>query len=196
MSSLVARRESHYIEFLGDMSEHVWHSTDAKAVHVDIYQFLPTEDRSCNVLITGGMSDRRQKIPQDRLGKISHRAEIMTYCREPQPWMVRALKILAEMPWECDTFLHWWHTVPSPHGKPVTSSPSQLTSFFFVQPYREAEGFGSMTVEGDRVDFLVLVPITEHERNFIITKGQGAFMSLLNSRQFDYVIDENRRSFV
>jgi len=193
MSSLVEQRESHYVEFLGEMKNQVWHSTDVKTVHVDVYDFLPTEDRKHHVLITGGMSDLRQNIPS-RYEGLSPRAEILAYTHEPQNWMISVLKGLAEMPSNDDTFLHWGHTVPN--GKPMTAIPSLLTSYFFVPPFLEAEGFGSMFVEEDAVDFLVMVPITEAERAFIKEKGSEAFLDILDAHNFDYIINEKRASFV
>ena len=175
------------------MKNQVWHSTDAKPVHIDVYDFLPTEDRKHHVLITGGMSDLRQNIPA-RLESLALRAEILTYAHQPQKWMINVLKGLAEMPWDGDTFLHWGHTVPN--GKPMTAKPSLLTSFFFVPPFLEAEGFETMSIEGDHVDFLVMVPITEAERAFIREKGREPFMEILDAHNFDYIIDEDRTSFV
>ena len=53
-----------------------------------------------------------------------------------------------------------------------------------------------MSIEGDQVDFLVLVPITEAERAFIREKGSEPFMEILDAHNFDYLIDEDRTSFV
>ena len=175
------------------MKDQVWHSTDAKPVHVDVYDFLPTDERKYHTLITGGMSDLRQNIPAHRDG-MSPRAEIMMYAHNPQGWMVNVLKGLAEMPWDDNTFLHWYHTVPN--GKPMTAVPSLLTSFFFVPPYLEADGFNPMFLDGDAVDFLVLVPITEKERQFAVEHRAAALIDVFASHNFDYVVDEKRQSFV
>ena len=93
------------------------HSTDAKTVHVDIYTFAPTADRDFYTLITSGMPDVRQNIPDDR--NISPRAEIMLSCHEATPWMYSVLKGLAEMPSDDDTFLSYRNTVPN--GMPMTA---------------------------------------------------------------------------
>src|SRR4030095_2254037 len=111
-------REAHYERFFGRL-EQVMHSTDEKPVHIDIYQFAPTEDRSSWTLITGGMSDRRQPLPAEAPEHVAPRAEIMMYVAEPKPWMFAVLKGLAEMPFDQDTFLHWHHTVPN--GHPLTA---------------------------------------------------------------------------
>jgi hypothetical protein len=40
----IRQREEHYMAQFGPMTEQVLHSTDLKAVHVDVYQFRPTND--------------------------------------------------------------------------------------------------------------------------------------------------------
>ena len=46
----------------------------------------------------------------------------------------------------------------------MTGKPSLLTSYFFLPPYFEPEGFADLEIDGDRVDFLWMIPITEAER--------------------------------
>lgn len=190
---LIEQRESHYEKFLGPISEKVMHSTDIKPVHVDIYTFPPTEECPYYTLITGGMSDLRQNIP-DQYTSIGRRAEIMTYAREPQGWMYNVLKGLAEMPSDDNTFLHWYHTVPN--GMPMTADPSDLTAFFFVPPFFEADEFSPMMVDGEAADILFMVPITDRELSFIREHRSEAMLEIFDRHDFDYVIDEQRRSFV
>jgi hypothetical protein len=45
VSQSLEAREQHYQQFFGPLTQNVWHSTDLKAVHVDIYQFAPTRER-------------------------------------------------------------------------------------------------------------------------------------------------------
>ncbi len=86
------------------------------------------------------------------------------YARQPKGWMLSVLKGLAEMPSRDGTFLHWGHTVPN--GQPMTDEPSELTSFFFLPPVCEAQEFENLTLGEDRVDFLMLVPITRGRARF------------------------------
>lgn len=190
--SPISQRENHYIRYFGPLTEKVMHSTDAKAVHVDIYTFPPTEDRPFFVLLTGGMSDRRQSVPSD--WKISPRAEIMMYVQKPSGWMYNVLKGLAEMPFTDGTFLSYRHTVPN--GKPMTATESLLTSFFFVNPIFAPEGFSPMKIERDDTDILLLIPITELERQYAKAKGSEALISRFAEREFDPVVDETRESVV
>ena len=125
-------REQHYQRFFGPMTQKVMHSTDVKRVHIDLYQFEPTQDRPYWTLITSGMSDERQIAPEHCKGPMSPRAEILMYVPGPQNWMFSVLKGLAEMPFDNNTHLHWLHTVPN--GMPMTASPSLLTSSSFFRP--------------------------------------------------------------
>lgn len=193
MASLLVQRETHYERFIGPMANEVMHSTNVKPVHIDVYTFKPSSARPYYTLLTGGMSDLRQNIPV-KFSNLSPRAEIMTYAHEVKGWMQNVLKGLAEMPWDDNTFLHWYHSVPN--GKPMTAEPSELTAFFFVPPYREDQNFNPMIVEGDKVDFLVMIPITQRELNFKREHGAKALIDVFDQNNFDYIINEARKSFV
>jgi len=187
-------RESHYQRFFGPLDRPVMHSMDVKPVHIDIYQFPPRKKRPYWTLITGGMSDRRQNLPPDVRDSIAPRAEILMYAKEPKRWMFSVLKGLAEMPSMEETYLHWYHTVPN--GQPMTEKPSLLTSFFFLPPYFEPEEFDTLRVQGDEVDILMLLPITEAEREYAIEHGSDALEELMSESEFDPVVNEDRKSLV
>lgn len=187
-------REGHYQRFFGPLTQPVMHSTDVKPVHIDTYQFSPTKDRPFWTLITSGMSNERQIDPADCAEGMSPRAEILMYVERPQGWMFSVLKSLAEMPFERKTCLHWWHTVPN--GMPMTAKPSLLTSFFFLPPYYETEGFTDLELSGDKVDFLWMIPITEAERHFAVSHGSQALEKEFERADLSRVVDESRRSIV
>lgn len=188
-------REAHYKRFFGPLDQPLQHSTNNKPFHIDIYQFAPFDDREHWTLITGGMSDARMPIPDDAPQHITGYSEIFMYGREPQPWMFDVLKGLAEMPFVDDTYLHWFHTIPN--GKPMTAKPSLLTSFLLLPPYFEEQAFGqSFLVGGNQVQPLMLIPITEAERQFAMENGVEALEERFESGGFDPIIDESRASFV
>jgi hypothetical protein len=188
-------RERHYERHFGPLREHVLHSTDDDQPHVDVYQFRPSAERDHWTLVTGGMSNQRQSVPLDAPEQIAPRAELLMYVREPQPWMFRALKDLAEYPFKEKTFLHWWHTVPN--SRPVGSDASLLSAFLFLPPYYESpETFGSLEIDGDRVDILWVVPITSAEYGYALENGNHALDELLASAELDPVVDEQRASLV
>jgi hypothetical protein len=174
-------REAHYTRFFGPLTEAVMHSTDIKAVHIDIYQFRPKRGRKYWTLITGGMSDQPQFVPRDSPKHVSRRVELMMYVRQPAPWMFSVMKGLAEMPFDDRIFLHWFHTVPN--GMPMTAKPSLLTSFFFLPPYFEEKGFDSLKLGRSKVDILWLVPITEAERVYAAKHGSERLEKLHEARE-------------
>jgi hypothetical protein len=187
-------RQEHYQRFFGAITQPVMHSTDLKPVHVDVYQFEPVTTRPFWTLITSGMSNERQIEPDDCPESISPRAEILMYVPKPQGWMFSVLKGLAEMPFEHNTCLHWWHTVPN--GMPMTAKPSLLTSYFFLPPYHEVNEFAELELDGDNVDFLWMIPITEAERDFAIQYGSPALEKRFEELKLPQVVDESRESLV
>jgi len=187
-------RERHYERFFGPMTQKIMHSTDVKSVHIDIYQFEPTKERPYWTLITSGMSNKRQIAREDCDDHMSPRAEILMYVPEPQGWMFNVLKGLAEMPFEDNTSLHWWHTIPN--GMPMTSTPSQLTSYFILPPYFEPKGFAEFELNDDRVDFLWMIPITEAEREYAVQHGSQELEQRFEDAEMSPILDESRKSIV
>jgi hypothetical protein len=82
------------------------------APHIDVYHYQPTSDRPFWTYVTNGMSDFRQIPPYES----SFRSEIM--CASASKWDQGAelLQVLGRMPFENDTYLREYHTVPFPQG--------------------------------------------------------------------------------
>ena len=191
--NLISLREMHYTKFLGSLVERIIHSTDKQDVHIDIYQFKPNDKRPYWTLITGGMSDLPQHIPDDIEG-ISPRAEIIMYAKEPQDWMLIALKDIAEMPFKNKTFLHWHHTISN--GQPVDKELDELTSYFFLPPYFEQPEFDKLYIDKDKVDILWLLPITERERECAIENGGQVLEEAFIKAELNILVDEKRNSLI
>ncbi len=187
-------RERHYEEFFGPITEPVVHSIDSKVPHIDIYQFAPHGERDFWTLITGGMSDEPQFLPDSVPEYVTGRTEIMMYVRQPEGWMFNVLKGLAGMPFDDLTFLHWWHSVPN--GKPMTVQPSGLTNFLFLPPYHEDDGFDELKIGDTKIHILWLVPITDAELKYKLDHGAEALLEVFDDRGLDIVVDEDRQSLV
>ncbi|MEO6908044.1 MAG: suppressor of fused domain protein [Abditibacteriaceae bacterium] len=192
VDNFLCPREEHYQNFFGSLTQEIMHSSDAKEVHIDIYQFEPTPDRPFWTLITSGMSNQIQPELED--SHSSRRTEILMYAEEPQGWMFSVMKGLAEMPFEDNTNLHWGHTVPN--GMPMTAQPSLLTSFFFMPPFFEPLEFNELKLEDDTVDFLWMIPITETERMYAIEHGSDQLYEKIEDADMPIVVDENRDSVI
>ena len=194
-SGYLEAREAHYTKYFGPLDRLVHHSTDVKPVHIDVYQFAPYKDREHWTLITGGMSDARMPLPDSAGSHITGYSEIFIYVRGPANWMISVLKGLAEMPFVDQTYLHWFHTVPN--GKPMTVQPSLLTSFLLLPPYYEERPFSDgFVIDGHEVQPLMLIPITEAEREFAIEHGVEALEERFDAAEFAPVVDEERQSVV
>jgi hypothetical protein len=167
--SRILARENHYMRHLGPMTEPIAHSSDKQPVHLDIYQFGPNASRPYWKLVTGGMSDLRQNIPIPVAEFAAPRAELLMYATEPQPWMFSILKTLAEYPSRTGKYLHWLHTWTN--DAPLTTTPSEYTSCLFLPPRLENSSFNELQIEGDRVDFLWMIPITSAERDYAAERG-------------------------
>jgi len=184
--------EKHYRKFTGPFEETVWHSTDKKIVHIDIYQFAPSPERPFWTLVTSGMSFEPQFVPDD--SELSGRTELIVYVPKVKGWMISVLKGLAEMPFDEQTFLHWHHTVPN--GKPMTVEPSSLTSFFFMPPYFEDPPFSRLVINEEPIDILWLFPITEVEREYANMHGGKILENLLLENENCRIVNENRKSVI
>jgi len=184
--------EKHYRKFIGPFEETVWHSTDKKVVHIDIYQFAPSPERLFWTLATSGMSFEPQFVPDD--SELSGRTELIMYVPDVKGWMISVLKGLAEMPFDEKTFLHWHHTVPN--GKPMTVEPSLLTSFFFMPPYFEDPPFSRLVINEEPIDILWLFPITEDEREYAVQNGGKALETLIFENEISQIVDESRASII
>lgn len=187
-------RQRFYSDHFGPLTEPIKHSVEVKEVHVDIYTFKPFAKRRHWTLITGGMSDNRQTPLRLVSEGTNVRTEIMMYTRAACPWMFSAMKGLAEMPFEMNTFLHWFHTVPN--GQPMTSEISWLTNSFFVPPVFETKALEGLSIAGEKVDVLQLVPITDAELRYKLKNGAAALLRIFAEHAYDLVVDERRPSFV
>jgi hypothetical protein len=192
-SQWMEKREKHYQKFLGKMSEGVMHSINEHEVHVDIYQFEPNKKRPFWTLITGGMSDKRQNVPAE-VDWASGRTEVLAYVKEPYDRIFATLKLIAEMPFEEDSFMHWYHTISV--GEPVTQRQTELTCVFLMPPIFEKPKFDSLYIGRDKVDFLMMVPITVQERHFAKQNGPEALLEVFEQANLGPVCDENRKSLV
>ncbi len=184
------QREEHYQQHFGPLCQQIMHSTNDVDPHIDIYQFPPYGERDYWTLITGGMSNLPQTLPDGK----QYSTELLMYVREPRPWMFHALKGLAEFPARYQTFFYWGHTIK--YGKVTEAAPTLLTAFLLLPPYFEHKSFDTLTFYGDPVYFLWCMPITEQERAYAETNGGEALSERMANINFDIVVNEDRESIV
>jgi hypothetical protein len=189
-----AAREAHYQDQLGPLTEPVMRSRDGKEPAVDVYSFPPNDVRDHWTFITGGMSDRRQALPPKAPEMFARRTELLMYGAASEPWRLYALKLLAEYPFEHQTWIHAWHSVDA--GAPLAPG-SQLTAFFVLPPAMEdPQSFDRLVVAGEAVDILWVVPITGAEQAFALEHGPQALEEILFEADFEVLLDPGRKSLV
>jgi len=186
-------REAHYVRHFGPLTTPPVLAS-CETVPLAVYQFKPHGSRDHWTLITGGMSDQPQHLPEATPDYVSPRTEIVMYVKEPRKWMFDVLTGLAELPFRNRTHLHWWHAIPN--GMPMTPEPSLLTNFFFIPPFCESVEFDSLTISGRKVHFLLLVPITDSELEHQLKHGSSALFKIFEKNDFNCVVDEQRKAFV
>lgn len=190
MEAWYHQREEHYQRHFGLIREPIMHSTDDADPHIDIYQFPPSDDRDYWTLITGGMSN----LPQTLADGDQHYTELLMYVREPRPWMFHALKVLAEFPTRYRTFFHWGHTID--YGKVTDTAPTLLSAFILLPPFFEHSDFDTLERDGDPMHFLWCIPITERERAYAKDNGGMALANLMETVDFDIIVNEERESII
>jgi hypothetical protein len=157
--------------------------------------FPPIAGRPFHTLVTNGMSNRQQ--PERVALGLPPRTEIMIYAKEPRNWMYSVLLDLAGFPFNCkDTFLGYGHTLGGVMPKDcIYLRQSLLTSGLLVVPC-EKKWIITMTVDGDKTNMLLFVPITTAEFQHSETRGLQSLGRLFEKSKLDLVIDEGRQCMV
>lgn len=146
-------------------------------------------------LASGGMSDRRMHLPPDLPEGIPHRAELLLYVRELKDEYVALLRWLARFPFRDQTWLGFGHTVALSEAPfPGSELRHLLLLTSVVSPDRELPK--RLSIEGDPVEFLWVVPITAAERDHKIKHGVHALLDLFETHDHPWVLDETRASYV
>jgi hypothetical protein len=184
------RRDAHYTRFFGKARQVAGRTTSKKAPPTAIVQCAPTERRAFWTLVTDGMSDALQRLPSG----FQKRTEVLCYARTPAPWMAKALALLAEYPFDNDTYLELLHVVP--FGGSMTEPLSALTGFTFILPPLEERGFESLTIGREQVQFLYALPLTTAEMQFIYTHGTEALLERMQRAGLSPMLDAGRASCV
>lgn len=163
---------------------------------VDVLQVPPGfHGRDFWTLLTSGLSDRRMAIPSD-LGPEHARAELVLYVREPSPEHVRLLQTCAALAAEPETWLGHGHTIPNGQPPAPLFPGSQLKVLLLLRTILEPDAFLSdhLTIEGDPVSLLWLVPITAAELDLKLLQGLPALFQRFDEGGLSHVLDEGRES--
>lgn len=150
------------------------------APHIDVYRYPPSSDRPFWSYITNGMSDFRQILPDDS----SFRSEVM--CASASQWdnAAELLQVLGRMPFEDDTFLREYHTVPFPQG---VGDP-KFTYIMTIPPFLVKE-LDDLSFLEEPLEVMSVIRITTDEREFAVEHSSRELVDNLPDELGTWLID-------
>jgi hypothetical protein len=158
---------------------------------VDVLQVPPGfHGRDFWTLVTSGLSDHRMAVPGD-LGPEHARAELVLYVPEPTPSHVRLLQTCAALATEPETWLGHGHSIPNGQPPAPLFPGSELKALLLLRTILEPDAFlpDHLTIEGDPVNFLWLVPITAAELDLKLVQGLPALLQRFDEGGLSHLLD-------
>lgn len=165
---------------------------------VDIHTYFRTGSdggRVCT-LVTAGMSDLPMAIPAK--AGVPRRVELIFYCSEPTAEYVNTLRWLAHFPHDQKTWIGSGHTIPNGNPPAPFFGSSALNTILLLPSIvqRDRTLSEQLTLEGDPVHFLWVVPITGAECKLKLDRGTNAILDLFGKHRHPHVFNPNRTSYV
>lgn len=193
----VAGREAVYRDLFGERAS-VYREVVPLVPHIDVCVYPPGyEERGFYTLVTSGMSDLPMSVP-DVVGPEGRRTELVLYVAEPQKDYASLLRFLAHFPHDHHTWLGHGHTMPN--GQPALPLflDSDLDTFLFLAPPIPGDAAlrDRLTLGGDPVNLLWVVPITAAECGFKLAHGTDALLAEFERAHHPVTLDERRQSYV
>lgn len=166
--------------------------------HVEVRTYYRTGANGSRVcsLVTSGMSDLPMSIPAE--AKVPRRVELIFYCSEPSGEYIDTLRGLAHFPHDQHTWIGTGHTIPN-GNPPAPLFGSQILDTALFLPTVVAKDraiFEQLTLDGDPVHLLWLVPLTTPECELKLKRGTNAILELFEQHQHPHVFDPRRASYV
>ena len=190
-------REAVYQEFFGP-SDLVSHESIPLIPHIDIWIHPPGfRGRNFFTLVTNGMSDIPMNL-ESEVTKSYSRRELIIYTADHQAAYVSLLRNIARFPFEYSTWVGVGHTIPNGNPPAPMFKDSELVSVIFFPAMLDLEQTlpQRVVLNGDPVEFLWLVPLTQTELDFKLEHGIEALAEELGKAKDWPVLDPNRKSSV
>ncbi len=182
----------------------VLHEWVSPFVHVDLYLFPPNEDFGYWRVITRGMSDLPQTVPEgaeewrhvetvqflaaDTPGLPAGRGSSDAVALKGGPWQLGVQKRLARFPHALQTWLGAFHTVPNDDPpEPYDRKTLLTTAMFLPAGMGLPEDFGPIEVGGKTIRFLWLTYLTDAECALKLEHGADALVDRLDASGTDLV---------
>lgn len=183
----------------------VFHELVSDLVHIDIHIVNPTPERNYYTLVTSGMSDKPMTTPPG-CEELRH-AELMLslppdwpmgneeWKKEENYWPVRALKFLARLPHEYQTWLGMMHTIPNGDPSRPFADSTRLCGAIILPPLRIKPEFHQLEISPEKtINFYAVVPLHADEMDFKLKHGAEALFDGFDKYRVTELIDSARPS--
>ena len=198
VNSVQAHIARHYGEPFGVMRQS--NRDDA----IDMHVMPATEDRPRATVITSGMSRRAQPGAPEKYARVElvitlppdWPLEMSALEDERHWWPFRLLQNLSHLPHAQNTWLGVGDTIP--HGDPPQSyaDNTDLCCALILQPFLTPQGFNTLQVGDQTVQFLAVVPLYHAEWQYKLDHGTQEFFGRLADGMVTETIDPTRPSTV
>lgn len=185
----------------------VFHEIISPHVHLDVLFVAPTPSRNFHTLVTCGMGLHPMNVPE---GAEAYRYAELMLClpadwplsetalrNEVNYWPIRALKTLARLPHEYNTWLYLAHTIPNGDPAEAYADNTKLSSMIVSIPETipSARNFFTLTAAPEKdVHFFSLVPLYKEEMDFKLNQGHEALFDKLKAAGVTELIQPDRKN--
>ena len=175
--------------------ENVSHETQPEFPHIDVCQFKG--DRAFHTLVTSGMSDLPMHLEPTARGKASPRVELIFYTHDPRPEYMDALRWLAHFPHAYQTWVGHGHTIPNGNPPALMWNSKVLDSVLLMPTIVTCDQTlnQELTICGDAVEFLWVVPLSRAECQLKLAHGFEAVLELFGRHNHPHVFQPGRDSY-
>jgi hypothetical protein len=190
-------REAVYDRLFGE-ARSVSHEVFPLIPHVDVFTYYRRgkDDRDVCALVTSGMSDLEMSVPAGV--EAPRRCELILYCSEPKPEYIETMRWLAHFPHDQKTWIGSGHTIPNGNPPAPFWGSSVLDTILLIPPIvkRDQTLQDELSLGGEAVHFLWMVPLTAPECHLKLAKGLDTLLDLFQRNRHPHVFDPNRTSYV
>ncbi len=188
-------RERVYADLIGPYDT-VSHEIMPMVPHIDVYIHPPTDKRPFYTLASGGMSDLPMQIPP-HVDRSYARREIILYCETPEEDYINMVRYFARFPFRYSTWLGHGHTIPNGDPPAPIFEDSAMVAVILlatiVHPDNQLATY--VTFEGDPVEFLWPVPITQAEVSYKLEHGTNSLLDKFDQYNHPIVLRRTRQSY-
>jgi len=187
----IALREEAYQRELGEMVS-VFHETEVRGEHIDIYLFGPREPLNHYVYLSGGMSDH--PIPNDDAGC---RRELIFYATERSLLLANFIRQFAHYPSETGSCFRDGDLVPLGKHAEACLGTDRFPFLLFRMAVRHQDLRlpGCVAIDSDPILPIMVIPLSEAEATLVKESGLAAFDALVKRPESPSLIfDPERKS--